>query len=158
MTKLHISISVAGRYGGCRISSSVRGLMSKRHLQLPLVSPQEIAPRHNLNRGRVIANLWAAANPLQRRPRSPLHESVAPQRPHRIKRLLSRPQMMFSPKPLTPSFEDPLLDHKAKSRKQQQAEDNSLECCFVDPSEQDDTDSRSGSQSGQSNPEIDQNL
>src|SRR5229473_1118112 len=29
MTKLHIFISVAGRYGRCRISSSVRGLMSK---------------------------------------------------------------------------------------------------------------------------------
>src|SRR5260370_2522113 len=29
MTKLHIFISVAGRYARCRISSSVRGLMSK---------------------------------------------------------------------------------------------------------------------------------
>ena len=39
----------------------------------------------------------------------------------------------------------PLLDHKAKSRKQQQAQDNSFEGCFVDPSEQDDTYSRSSS-------------
>lgn len=54
--------------------------------------------------------------------------------------------------------EDPLLDHKAKSRKQQQAQDDSLEGCLVDPSKQDDTYSRSGSQGGQSNAKIDQNL
>jgi hypothetical protein len=102
MTELDIFISAAGRYGRCRISSSVRRLMSK-------------GP--------------------------------------------SRPQCeTFSPKPITPFCQDPLLDHKAKSRKQQQAQDNSLEGCFVDPSEQDDTDSRAGSQGGQSNAEVDQNL
>src|SRR5438270_10421061 len=46
-----------------------------------------------------------------------------------------------------------LLDHKAKSRKQQQAKNNSFEDCFVDPAEQDDTYGRSGSQGGQRNAE-----
>jgi hypothetical protein len=73
-------------------------------------------------------------------------------------RLLSRPRMMFRPKPLTPFHEDPLLYHKAKSRKQQQAQDNSFEGGFVDPSEQDDTYGRSGSQGRQRNAKVDQNL
>ena len=51
-----------------------------------------------------------------------------------------------------------LLDHKAKSRKQQQAQDNSFEGYFVDPSEQDDTYGRSSSQGWQSNAKVDQNL
>ena len=49
------------------------------------------------------------------------------------------------PRPPTPFHEGPVLDHEAKSRKQQQAQDNSFEGCFVDPSEQDDTYSRSSS-------------
>src|SRR5437868_10993368 len=48
-------------------------------------------------------------------------------------------QMSYFAKPLTPFHEGPLLDHKAKSRKQQQAQDNSLEGCLIDSSEQDDT-------------------
>src|SRR6266852_9882089 len=84
-----------------------------------------------------------------------LRQPSRTRRPHRMKRLLSRSRMMFRPKPLTPFHEDPLLDHKAKSRKQQQAQNNSFEGRFVDPSEQDDTYSRSSSQGGQRNAKVD---
>ena len=62
------------------------------------------------------------------------------------------------PRPPTPFHEGPVLDHEAKSREQQQAQDNSFEGCFVDPSEQDDTRSRSSRQGGQRHAKVDQNL
>jgi hypothetical protein len=50
------------RYGRCRISSSVRRLMSKGPALLQVVAPGRSAPRHNLNRSRAIANLGAATH------------------------------------------------------------------------------------------------
>jgi hypothetical protein len=38
--------------------------MSKGAAPLQVVAPGRSAPRHNLNRGRVIANLGAAAHPF----------------------------------------------------------------------------------------------
>ena len=66
MIKLYVLISVARRYGRCRISSSVRGLMSKGNASPQAAAQCEISAETHLNRGRVITDLGAATHPFSK--------------------------------------------------------------------------------------------